>query len=76
MSKSSVARQRIAQINGMGNDVLAEAFTKQHYIAIAKIIAKHKGQKDAREIANDLADLFASDNSAFRREQFLSACGL
>lgn len=75
MSKTAV-RQRIAQINGLREDVLTEAFTKQHYIAIAAIIAKHKGQKDAREIANDLADLFANDNSAFRREQFLKACGV
>ena len=75
--KSNAVRARIAQINGIGGQVINEAFTKQHYIAIAKIIkdAADTGEVNtAEKIANKLADLFASDNSQFRREQFLNAC--
>jgi hypothetical protein len=75
MSKQSTQR-RLAQINGVAPQVISEAFTKQHYIAVAKILAKHNGDATAREIAEDLADLFAGDNAQFRRAQFLTACGI
>jgi hypothetical protein len=62
-----------------------EAFTKQHYIAIAKVIA---GQRNVRghesedvndaldAVAIELAAMFAADNSAFDKGRFLSACGV
>ncbi len=78
MSKASIARtqSRLAQINGVAPSLITEAFTKQHYIAIARILADEKGQAPARRIALRLADMFGNDNSQFRREQFLDACGV
>jgi hypothetical protein len=71
MSKQSTQR-RLAQINGVAPQLISEAFTKQHYIAIANIIAD---TDDRRDIAQKLADMFANDNPQFRREQFIKACG-
>ncbi len=68
-------RARIAQINGIGGRgewVLSEAFTKQHYIAIAKIL---KDARDVDEVVNRLVDFFANDNPNFAAHAFLSACG-
>lgn len=48
-------------------------FTKQHYEAIAKIIHDSKGKV---EIAEQLCKLFAQDNSLFRPDMFLRACGI
>ncbi len=76
MSKQTT-KQRLAQINGVAPQTINEAFTKQHYIAIAKVISDARGTSDddARTIAAGLAEIFARDNSQFRREQFLTACG-
>ncbi len=62
-------------------------FTRQHYKAIAEIIAKRKPsftttREDigkmtvCRYITKDLADYFAADNEQFDRQKFLAACGL
>lgn len=62
---------------------LTEAFTKQHYIAIAKILKdEHEESVSAGErqkvsaIAHRLASMFANDNAAFDKERFLSAAGV
>jgi hypothetical protein len=55
--------------------------SRKHYIQIAAML---KGNKpaDASELAlwntivRELAYTFASDNSAFDRSRFLSACGM
>lgn len=65
-------RRRIAEINNLLP--LDEAFTRQHYVAIAKILAKHKSEQ-ASAIAKELADLFAADNPNFDRNRFLQAAG-
>ena len=62
--------------------VLTEAFTKQHYEAIAKIIATHVKRADGQTllvlntIANDMADVFSDDNSRFDKGFFLNKCGV
>jgi hypothetical protein len=74
MSKASIARtqSRLAQINGVAPQVITEAFTRQHYVAIANIF---KNNGTVESIAESLADLFEQDNAQFRRAQFLKACG-
>ena len=56
-------------------------FTRQHYKAIAVIIAS--GDTDCASgcgvlflIIHKLADYFTKDNERFDREKFLEACGL
>lgn len=61
--------------------------TKKHFEAIARILNMYslnnpapgtfdEGYHDAAfGIANDMADLFASENPRFNREKFLTACG-
>jgi hypothetical protein len=67
--------------------VLTEAFTKQHYVAIAKILKdasdtayKVSDDSTASElidgIAQKLASVFAQDNPRFDKGFFLNACGL
>lgn len=73
---SRAARQRIAQINGVGGEVITEAFTKKHYIAIAKIISKHNSGGQLSELVTALADMFAADNSNFDRARFIDACDI
>jgi hypothetical protein len=71
------------------NAPLTEAFTKQHYIAIAKVIANLRPRngnsnepEDIRadhvldEVATKLADIFQQDNRLFDKGRFLSACGV
>ena len=67
---------RLEQINFGSGQLITEAFTRQHCIAIATIINGYKGDKTARGIGQQLADLFAHDNAAFDRARFLAACGL
>lgn len=61
---------------------LTEAFTRQHYNAVAKIIANHMKHADGateivlNTIANDMADLFKDDNPRFDKGYFLTACGV
>jgi len=63
-------------------------FSRQHYKAIAEIIAKQKSANaqdgtDTSEAINfvlfqlfaDLADYFAQDNPHFNQEKFEKACG-
>lgn len=56
--------------------------TKQHFEAIAAILADHiPVQGEAADITyadtvHDLADYFATVNPNFDRAQFLSACGM
>ena len=57
------------------------AFSKQHYIALAKIVKEaREGGGHSCEIVNmmavRLADYLASDNPRFDRAQFATACGL
>jgi hypothetical protein len=69
-----------------GMFVTEMAFTRQHYVAIARIIKDTKndysGEASARgaiaalkQVANDLASFFKQDNSSFDKERFLNACG-
>lgn len=67
---------RLEQINFGSGQLITEAFTRQHYIAIAAVIAGYKGDKTARGIAHGLASLFSHDNAAFDEARFLEACGI
>lgn len=66
-------------------------FQMRHYQAVADVIAdamENMDQPDTREVflngktagieevANSLADMFAHDNERFKRDVFMSACGL
>jgi hypothetical protein len=50
-------------------------FTKQHFIAIAKVI-KGSNSNSKDEIAKEFAELFQSDNERFDIQRFLAACGV
>jgi hypothetical protein len=52
------------------------AFSKQHFIAIAKIVASIGDAANRREVADKFVSLFSQDNAAFRPAQFLAACGV
>lgn len=68
------------------------AMSRKHYREAAEIIARvaeggssfeglegmiNTGRREAaREIADGLAIMFKQDNPAFRRDQFMEACGL
>ena len=59
------------------------AMSRKHYIKAAASIksalseARSKQQRDlVKKLANDQADMFARDNSNFRRQTFMDACGL
>lgn len=47
--------------------------SKKHFEAIAAILRTHKGQ-EARVIAEDLAQYFATQNPRFDTEHFIKAC--
>lgn len=59
-------------------------FTRQHYKAIAKILAEHVGlerwvdDEDGLDMLNDLVrdfcTLFEADNPSFKPESFIEAC--
>lgn len=54
-------------------------FTRQHYIAIAKILkdVRMLNAADQREqIGDELADYFQRDNERFDRERFMEAAEL
>ena len=51
------------------------SLTKQHFKAVADLIAKNKSGINA-EFVKNLCDYFASQNPLFNRERFLSVCGL
>lgn len=61
-----------------------EAFTKQHYQKIAKVIhdeaATHYGDPGVEDalgrVANALAEMFKDDNPRFDKGYFLTACGV
>lgn len=62
---------------------LNEAFTRQHYEAIAKLIKAANDEMETKaqgeiieELADKLAAYFAADNSRFDKGFFLSKCGL
>ena len=62
---------------------LNEAFTRQHYEALAKAIKTAYEKVDGviaeqaiETLANDLAEIFVKDNSRFDKGFFLSKCGL
>ena len=56
--------------------------TKKHYEAIAEILFHPNNSTidyiklASREISEDLADYFATDNPRFNRTRFLTACGV
>lgn len=57
---------------------LTEAFTRQHYVAIATVLKQARTQHPAAAsaldmVASKLADVFAQDNPNFRPDQFLKA---
>ena len=43
-------------------------FTKQHYMKVGDILAKHKASLD---LIRDFADMFEIDNNLFDREKFI-----
>lgn len=52
--------------------------TKKHFEVVAAILRntytdESEGERVIRDIANDLADYFASENPNFKREHFLAA---
>jgi hypothetical protein len=61
--------------------VLGEAFTRQHYIAIADVIAKEIDKADPAtedaliRVAETLATMFKNDNPRFDKGLFLAKCG-
>jgi hypothetical protein len=65
-------------------NVLQEAFTRQHYEAVAKLIQtlgkKYDGDEGAEAVLHDvavsLAAIFAEDNSRFDKGFFLTKCGV
>ena len=64
-------------------EFVSEAFTRQHYEAIAKILRDYGTGDDSLhpeefvdKIANKLADFFKQDNPRFDKGFFLSKCGL
>lgn len=57
--------------------------SRKDYVAIADVFAKaadstvRRTKRDvARELAEEVANVFAADNPAFDRERFLKACGV
>ncbi len=50
-------------------------FTKQHFVAIAKLL-KESNAQTKYQIAQDLAKLFEEDNERFSSEKFFKACGI
>lgn len=61
---------------------LTEAFSRQHYEAIAKVIKNQLVVADentvtaVENIANALANIFAQDNYRFDKGFFLNKCGI
>lgn len=55
--------------------IRGEALVTSEYADLEGMIKLGRRQA-AREIANGLADMFERDNPAFRRGQFMEACGL
>jgi hypothetical protein len=68
----------------MSGTTVAPAFQRRHYAAIAAVIehrfaAEHPASGErwvVDAVADDLCDLFASDNPSFDRDRFLRACGV
>ena len=58
------------------------SLTKKHFIAIARIIAKHYEDLENSPFLQDnslpdrLADYFTIENANFDRARFLKACGV
>ncbi len=53
--------------------------SRKDYIAIAKILAKCKhgvSTASQKKLAEELCELFLTDNERFDSEKFLEACGL
>jgi|TARA_Y100000296_G_C5057790_1_gene198192 hypothetical protein len=53
--------------------------SRKDYIAIAKILAKCKhgiSTASQEKLAQELCELFLTDNERFDSEKFLEACGL
>jgi hypothetical protein len=82
--------QAIAQAITDTAQPINEAFTRQHYVAIAKIIKDSNSwgghgdeaaaqreavKKTLKLVAAELVDLFREDNPSFDRARFYSACG-
>lgn len=50
-------------------------FTKQHFIALAKLI-KETDASNKYQLAQDLAKLFSEDKEKINSAKFFKACGL
>lgn len=51
--------------------------SRKHYVKFAEMVKfLNLDIKDKAEVANEMADIFAGDNSRFDRGRFLTACGL
>lgn len=51
-------------------------FTRQHYIATAKIITKTRSKSMRRTMAARWIKMFRKDNKRFNKDTFLVACKL
>ena len=49
-------------------------FAKRHYEAIARTHLRCDAIKEHECVIGMLADMFAADNSQFKRERFINAC--
>lgn len=61
---------------------LTEAFTRQHYQAVAAVLKKSRQGHTSSDavaavemITDELAQMFAKDNPSFRADQFKTAAG-
>jgi hypothetical protein len=59
---------------------LQEAFTRQHYQAVANVIKKARHMHTSSDataalnmVVTEMADMFAADNPNFRKDQFINA---
>jgi len=49
-------------------------FTRQHYKAIADIVAKQPNDQRKAELISDLINFFEADNPRFDSNKFANAC--
>ena len=55
---------------------LDEAATRKDFRMVANLIKSNPDREKAKELAHHHADIFKQQNPRFKREMFLSACGL
>ena len=55
---------------------ISEAFTRQHYEAIAKIVKSISNKNEKESVAEKFSDMFEKDNKLFNKPIFLKAAGI